>query len=333
VGNRILVGITTYNDFEHTEMLLQSIRWYSHLDEPYDLVVYDDGSQETHPETVERLRHVCSRFGAALIASPVNRGIPAGWNVLANAGNDSTEIVVWLNNDLLMPPNWLRCIVAFLDWNADIAEVGSVFLQPYQPVPKSIMRAILPYMGSLSFTPTHTVTGQALIHRPEDHGVLYMTAREGEGHGLGRVMCPCGCCFAARKEVYDEIGPFDERMTSFHEESDWGTRAAELGRASFALPYPKPYHVHGNTFAENPELHASRRMVESRKLYRKKWAVPDNVSDTEYFDFVNRRFMPKISEAKLSYLIPDYDAPPEIRKMSGGESIELPRLIGKTEYV
>jgi GT2 family glycosyltransferase len=332
---RITVGISTYNDYEHLDMLLQSIRWYTYLEENIDLVVCDDGSRDEFMygegggedmPSAKSIAGVTSKYGATLIKHEQNLGIPSAWNSLANSLDEASEIVVLLNNDILVVPNWLRVIIHFLDANKDNPIVGSAFWNPYNRFTKETMRAILPQLGHTTYTSADQVTGDPLGHSVGN----LLTERIGDGQGLGRVMAPCGCGFAFRREVWDEVGPFDTEMTSFHEEIDWGTRCAKAGKASFGFAYPRPYHVHGDTFAHNPELEAGKRMNDSRILYRKKHEVPDDVDIHSYLPYVHERVMSKIPLTELKYLAPDYDAPPSTVTLDGGEEIKLPQLVEKT---
>lgn len=319
---RIKIGVATYNDRGFLPILLESIRLYTFLDEPYDLVVCDDGSS---PAFKQSTKEVCEKFNATYIEHTHNQGIPTTWNHLAQSLDHEAEIIVLLNNDLLVPPDWLKVIVHFLDVNKYNPHVGSAFWNPVNQVPMDAMRAFLPTLGHTSY-----VTENFLSGRQRDClGADPMTIRSGEGQGLGRVMCPCGCCFAFTKATYDLVGPFNEEYVSFHEESDWGTRCAEMGKASFGFPYPRPYHGVSQTFAYNPELAAEARMTMTRKLYRAKWNVPAELPDTDYFAWVNARLMPQIPQLNLKYLSPDYSLPPDIRKRPDGTGLLVPMLVEK----
>jgi len=340
MANRIMVGISVYNDWEHLDMLLQSIRWYTYQEEEeFDLVVCDDGTRSYGstvdeatgvlcytPERValaDKIKDTAQKYGAVYLEHPTNQGIPATWNHLTNALGGESEIVVLLNNDLLMPPNWLEVAVHFLDANKNNPHVGSCYWNPVNRVQKDMMRAMLPLLGHTTFTATDQVSGKELSFNAQSHTEV----RIGEGQGLGRVMCPCGCCFAFRRDVWNQVGCFDESLVSFHEESMWGTRCAAAGRASFGFAYPRPYHAHGYTFGISPELRSDERMRNSRRMYRKQWNVPDNIPDHKYFEYVHEKFMSLIPRVRLKYLRPDYTRPSEIRTLPGGEVVKLPQLV------
>lgn len=317
---RIKVGIATYNDRGFLEILLESINWYTFMDEPVDVVVCDDGSA---PDFKRATRELCERFGAIYIEHEQNQGIPATWNHLALSLDNAAEIVVLLNNDLMMPPNWLRTAVHFLDANKDCPHVGSVFWNPVNQVPMEAMRAWLPNLNHTEYVTRDTLTGKERDFTQTSP----MGSRTGAGQGLGRVMCPCGCCFAFRRDVFMEVGAFREELVSFHEESWWGTQCAAAGRASFGLAYPRPYHGVGQTFKDNPELESSKRMIDSRAMYRAAWGVPASVPDDAYFDFVNQRLMPSIPPVTLRYLQPDYDAEPVTLTRADGAQCVVPALV------
>lgn len=238
MNSDILVGISTYNDYKYTELLLQSIRWYTYQDDnKFEIVVCDDGTRskaagipgirDEAEETYSRLKDACNKFGATLIEHETNMGIPATWNHLANALGANSKYIVILNNDLIVPPNWLKVAIYFLEANYDNPHVGSCFWNPVNRVPYDAMRAMLPMLGHTLFTTQDQVRGYDLGHSMLNidvgserlFAVPHMNTRVGDGHGLGRVMCPCGCCFAMTRKVWEQCGPFREDLVSFHEES------------------------------------------------------------------------------------------------------------------
>lgn len=231
--NDILVGISTYNDYEYLEMLLQSIRWYTYIeDHAFDLVVCDDGTRMRNakedpdnsnmllldPASVamaDKTKEVAAKYGATYIEHSRNLGIPSAWNSLANALGAQSKYIVILNNDIIVPPQWLEVAIHFLRENADNAQVGSCYWNPVNRVDKELMRTILPLIGHTAFTTEDLVSGKELDFTGHSHTEVQV----GAGQGLGRVQCPCGCCFAFTRKVWDEVGRFNPDLTSFHEES------------------------------------------------------------------------------------------------------------------
>lgn len=332
---RILIGVSCYNEHRHLEMLLESIRWYTYYPyDDYDIVVCDDGSQ---PEPLERIRDVCARFGATLIENQQNLGIPRTWNHLCEAIDAQSEIIVLLNDDILVAPNWLRVADHFLTANKGNRAVGTMFWNPYNNFTMEMMQAILPHLGHTIYKSADHLTGsEDWFDHWQNCSPTVTEKDQGRGQGLGRCMCPCGCCFAFTREMYDRVAEynytkygfrhgFDPRIKSFHEESMMGTICAYLGAAAWGFPYPRPYHKHGYTFGHSPELQAGERMRESRAQYREWWNVPPSVQD--YFGYVNERLMPAIPPTSLKFLTPDYDQPCDSYTHVGGEIVHVPRLV------
>ncbi len=326
MGERITVGIPVFGSAEHLELLLQSIRWYTYKEDPaFDLVVVDDGTATKDTLAAEHIREVCERFGVSLIVSEENRGVPASWNTLTRANPDA-EIVVILNDDVLMVPNWLQAAVFFLDANKDNPQVGSCFWQPRQPVPIEVMRSIIGQLAHTIYVPVDPLTNQ-----PRQHNTIDFT--EENEHRPGRVMAPCGCTFAFRKEAFDDVGEFPEHYRCFHEESAWGTYCARAGRLSFSLPYPRPYHKHGATFArEAATVNGSEIMQHSRKCYMEEFEIPManrsiHPGPKHYFNYTMDKFFYKIPQTTVRYLQASYDGSPVFRQDIGGEAIRVPKMI------
>jgi GT2 family glycosyltransferase len=257
----VLIGILTYNDHEMTDKVIESIKRYTRYEGDYRIVVLDDGSRE---EYKLGLRHVCARHQVPLEEHHENKGIPTSWNHLAlYEGHGKPRIVVLLNNDIIIAPDWLRTGVHFVDSNKDYC--ASACWGFWRPT-----------VDQLSYVLDHASDRRLGINDRLD------TAQEMENDPTihtdgrpGRVMCSLGSDFIFLLEAFEKIGPFDEDMKSFHEESDEFTRAAaEHKLPCWVLPWPKVFHIWGQTFARNPELNHAARMNESRELYKNKWNVP-----------------------------------------------------------
>ncbi len=91
------IVIVTHNEISYTRQCLDSIRLLT--DEPYELIVVDNGSTDG---TVEYLRAMAD---VRLIENETNRGFPAGANqgMAVAAGKQ----VLLLNNDVVVTTGWL----------------------------------------------------------------------------------------------------------------------------------------------------------------------------------------------------------------------------------
>ena len=208
----VVIGISTYNDYEMLGNLLQSIRWHSGTFKgTYAIVVCDDGTpdypvggESTYHKELER---VCHKFGVTLIKHGNNLGIPATWNHLALEPSFAhSKHIIILNNDLIVAPYWLDSMVYFAKNNT---EFGGANL-PYHHIEARNMghvldminqNAVVQIINPVSRQPIGTDHSQPLGERP------------------GRIMCMSGCNFVVRRDVFDKVGKFDENIISFHEES------------------------------------------------------------------------------------------------------------------
>ena len=248
------VGISTYNGPHRVEDLIISIEQHTQYEGEWGLVVIDDGSRE---ENLIKLREICNVHNVSLSEHRENQGISATWNHLTRYFNN--EYMILLNDDLIMVDNWLKSLVFFLKNN----KCGTAGLPLY-------------------------------FGRPEDQSVTVLKHGQWKGHpeGVdsevkpGRVMAAPGCCFGFKRTLFDDIGGFDEQFKSFYEEIDFGTECAKRGYPSYAMSYPRIYHLWSATFQQNPELKPEERMGNSRTYYIEKWGGDHDVTHPRYMNSI-----------------------------------------------
>lgn len=266
------IGISTYNGPYRVSDLLESIRQYTEYSkENYKIVVIDDGSRE---ENLITLREVCQKHNVSLREHRQNLGISATWNHLVRFFGEGdiprADYNILINDDIICTPYWLTSLMYFLENNkCGTAGLPLLFGSPHDD--------------------------KAIIMKPDQ------TKNVNAGPELtsmrpGRVMAAPGCLFGFKRSLYDEIGGFDEHYKSFYEEIDFGTECAKRGYPSYALSWPRVWHMWGATFAQNPELEASRRMSESRAYYIQKWGGDHFVT--------NPRYMNNILYQKIKWFMP-----------------------------
>lgn len=255
-NSRILIGVPTLNGPERLNRLLFSIRHATDWSKvgPVKILVCDDGSDEG-PFLGNRA--VCATYqdlvqvaGLEYIAHHARRGIAAGWNTLCRHGHANWDIAVLLNDDVEVVRHWLEALVYSLDENPTIGMVG---LNAYLSVTKGQVDTLHP--GALE----HVRYLQIDYH--EAHLL----------HGNGRLLASQGSAFGFRKDVYDQVGGFDERYFCFYEELDFGVSALQYDYVHAMLSYPIIYHMGGATNAVPTNLDARARMEQSRKAFEEKW--------------------------------------------------------------
>jgi GT2 family glycosyltransferase len=89
-----------------------------------------------------------------------------------------------------------------------------------------------------------------------------------------RVVAANGYCFMVKKQVWEQVGWFDEEYISFYEEVDFGVRCWQAGLQSFNIPWPVINHEWSSTFAQNGQLLLPQvRMENSRRRFIQKWGA------------------------------------------------------------
>ena len=266
------VGISTYNGNWRVEELLSSIRQHTEYPkEDYKIVVIDDGSREDY---LIALRETCSRFQVPLREHRQNLGISATWNHLTRYFGETEERAeynILINDDIFCTDYWLTSLMYFLENNkCGTAGLPLLFGSPHDD--------------------------KATIMRPDQGDKNVNAGPDVTSIKPGRVMAAPGCLFGFKRSLFDEIGGFDENFKSFYEEVSFGTECAKRGYPSYAMSWPRVWHMWGATFAANPELEASKRMSESRAYYIQKWGGDHTAT--------NPRYMSQIPSQKIKWWTP-----------------------------
>lgn len=237
---KVAIGISTYNGAERVDELLGSLMKHTEpVDGGYKIYVLDDGGKLSN---FERLKEVCGNYGVEVGRHDENLGISNTWNDLTRYFD--SKYMVLLNDDLVLVDGWLESLLYFAE-NNKFATAG---LPMY--VPKKTGK---PHSG-----------WRKMAHGWKPFLAFPKTRPK-------RVPAAPGCCFIFKRTLFDFIGGFDEQYLSFYEEVDFSLSLADLGYASYILPYPWIYHYWARSFAENPELGANERMHMSEGKFVSKW--------------------------------------------------------------
>jgi GT2 family glycosyltransferase len=212
-----------------------------------EIILVDNASRDGTPERVAR------EFPAVrLIANERNVGFSRGTNQAVAAS--SGRYILWLNPDTLLRPGSLRALHDFLQTHPRAGIVGPKVLNPdgtFQPQCRRGLptpRAALFYLLGIDriFPGNATLGAYLLSHLPIDE--------------TAPVNAVSGSCLLARRRVWADIGPIDERIFGFGEDIDWCVRAAKAGWEVWYLPDSVIVHLKGKGGA-----HA--------RPFRKVWAI------------------------------------------------------------
>ena len=217
---------------------LESLLKLDYPPEKLEIILADNGSEDGSAE------YVREEFpGVKLVALDRNHGFAEGNNLAAEQARG--DWVGFLNNDMHVPADWLRQLVAPLE-----ARPGVVCLAS----------KILNWDGSAVDFVGGGVNFQGHGFQP-DHGLPR------SDHDVARpLLFACGGAMLVRADCYRELGGFDPDYFAFFEDVDLGWRLNLLGYDVWYTPAAVAYHHHHGTAAKVPPFKL-RTLYERNALY------------------------------------------------------------------
>jgi GT2 family glycosyltransferase/Tfp pilus assembly protein PilF len=230
------------NELEYTRQCLESVlRWTR---PPYELILVDNGSTDG---TLEYLRSIeGSPVRVEVIRNESNLGYPAGCNqALARSRG---RYLVFLNNDTIVTEGWLDGLVAHAEHDRQVGLVG--------PVTNC---ASGPQQIPVDYQDLNDLPAFAARLRQEKAGSAF------------RVDRLTGFCLLVRREVFEQVGNFDEQFgLGFFDDDDLCVRAREAG---FQLLVAEDVFVHhfGNRTFRGLGIDCRQLLVNNFERFKNKW--------------------------------------------------------------
>jgi GT2 family glycosyltransferase len=243
---RVSIIVVTHNNLPFTRLCVCSLLANTnHTD--FELILVDNASTDT---TVLFLRGLATQSaGIQLIENNANLGFAAANN--HGIARATGEVIVLLNNDTIVPPNWLNALVAHLA-DPTIGAVGPV---------------------------TNRGCNQTQVEVSyRTYGQFIETARDRATNSCGQAvdvpMIPM-LCMAMRRDVSQLIGPLDENFgLGLFEDDDYAFR---MGIANLRLICAEDVLIHHFGEASFGELAPSGAYAELLQAncarFETKWNV------------------------------------------------------------
>jgi GT2 family glycosyltransferase/glycosyltransferase involved in cell wall biosynthesis len=188
-----------------------------------------------------------------LIESPANLGFAGGCNL--GVSHSQGDIVAFLNNDARPGPTWVSAALERFGDRDDVGAVASRVLD-WDGKKVDYQGAGLTWYG-MGYRP---LTGNAVSKKKQNaHAVLFGT----------------GAAMFVRRNVFDDLGGFDENFFMFFEDVDFGWRLNLAGYSFIYEPLSVAFHrYHGSMGSVAPYL--EQFLLERNALY----CLYKNLEDT-----------------------------------------------------
>ncbi|GAB2552390.1 glycosyltransferase [Leucobacter ruminantium] len=214
-----LVSVVLVN-FRGADDTIEAIRHLGELDWPNDrleIVVVENASGD---DSAERIAAAAPH--AVLVKSKKNLGFAGGCNL--GVKKSKGDIIAFLNNDAKPDAGWVREAVRRFEESPRIGAVASRVLD-WEGEKVDFIGSGLTWFG-MGYKPH---TGLAIPDQADEpHDVLFGT----------------GSAMFVRRDVYEELGGFDERYFMFFEDVDLGWRLNLKGYRYAYEPGSLAYHKH-----------------------------------------------------------------------------------------
>jgi GT2 family glycosyltransferase len=229
--------VLNWNGRAHLTGCLDSLRDLDYPAGRLELIFCDNGSTDGSADFVRR-RHP----DVAVVALPRNHGFAAGNDIAAEAATG--EWVGFLNNDMRVPPSWLRDLLGAHERHPEAACLGSRI--------KSWDGTRLDFIGG-------GVNFQGHAFQLDEGAAESNQDRE------RRVLFACGGAMLIRRSRFLELEGFDRDFFAFFEDVDLGWRLNLLGDDVWYTPEATAFHHHHAT-ARRLEPHRLRVLYERNAL-------------------------------------------------------------------
>jgi len=209
------VIIVTHNSRDDVARCIQSL----HQDRAdYEIVVVDNASSDDCGE------YVTQNFpNVRVIRNPVNSGYGGGNNVGARVARG--EVLVFLNPDTIVQPGWCAALVEALG-EPDVGLATAMILLRDDPTRVN------------AFGNQMHVSGLTECRGLGDHRDAYTSVED--------VTAVSGAAFAIRRDVFEDLGGFDEDFFLYLDDTDLSMRARLAGYRCVGVPSSAVYHKYAH---------------------------------------------------------------------------------------
>jgi GT2 family glycosyltransferase len=246
-----------YVNYESSQLLKASVESLRNLTVPHEIIVVDNNSSDKDKRILAGLHNI------TLIQLERNRGFAAGCNIGAAKAQGSH--LFFLNPDTIVFEGAVEALLDFLHRNPTVGAVG----------PRVWWDTAKQLLLSSSETPG---VSNAFIHMLKGNSILYASLLRKNLQRLLHYwrtdkpfpieMLP-GAAIMMKKQVFLDLGMFDETFPLYFEDADLIKRIRDAGYTIYMLPQSEIVHFY-NQSAKKLGGEALRLFEKSKQIYAKK---------------------------------------------------------------
>ncbi|MCW5849749.1 MAG: glycosyltransferase, partial [Anaerolineae bacterium] len=242
---RVSLLVVSYNGLDHTRLCLESVRRNT-LYPNYEMIVVDNGSSDGSAEFLTAW--AAEQPNARVILNPHNAGFAVANNqALAAATGD---ILVLLNNDTITPNGWLPRLVRHLT----------------DPAIGLVVSAT-----NFSGNESRVEVDYTDLEGMEAFAAAYTQAHEGQ---VFDIRVAAMYCVALRREVYETVGPLDERFSvGLFEDDDYSHRVRLAGWRVVCAEDAFVHHFGQASFKKLSPAELRAIWDRNQRRYEDKWSM------------------------------------------------------------
>ncbi len=243
-----------------------------------EVIVVDNGSKPATAEVLAAFPWV------KVIRNERNLGFAAACNQGARAAQG--RIVVHLNNDIVAHPQWLARMLAIFVDEPNVGIVGARLFFP---------DGTIQHAGVVTFSARLSAEGAGPYH------IMWRAPGDKPGAQIRADFdVVTGACLAVPRDLFLELGGFDEVYWNGYEDVDFCFRVRERGLRVMYEPSATLIH-----FESQSGIQRKRRVIHNVRELAERWATkiaPDDNSHCEKIGYIRRELF--IEGQRSSHLIP-----------------------------
>ncbi len=262
------VVMATHDNLPCLRLCLDSLRRCTGV--PAELIVVDNGSRDG---TAGFLAELAGRPGLGggpaplevrVLRNEANQPVPRAWNQGLAAARG--RFLAVCNDDLVLTLGWLEALVEALEGDLEAGIVCPVETYNLTQVLRDRFAAEAAAVDGWNVCPPERAAVDALYGGSLDRFALSFRER----YGGVRLPHPTGACMVLRRELVEDVGPFDEGLGwCFYEDVDYFLRT--LLNRRYNRVYAVGVYVHHFAARTTGRLDVPDLLARARAAFLRKW--------------------------------------------------------------